>query len=120
LGRSSCITTAGGDGSADETTTSSTIACVVVVLPRWLQQLEWNAKVDIDEVAHNDRSDDQDEEQNEHGKVEDSEADDSPLSKARLLERVDGWPDLTTVKKLASVVEVRGQKEHTLVGARKA
>jgi len=47
-------------------------------------------------LANNDRPDNQDEEQDEHGKVGDGETYDSSLAKLGLLERVDWGTDLTT------------------------
>ena len=50
----------------------------------------------VEVVTTNNRSDDEDQEEEENCKVDDRVADDTSLAQLRLLERVDGRPDLTT------------------------
>lgn len=55
-----------------------------------------------DVVAHDNGTDNKNDEENEHEKVQDRVADDASLPQARLLDRVDGWSDLTAEKWLAN------------------
>ena len=87
---------AGCCSSGNKTAARGAGARVIVVLARWLHQLQRNAEVEGDEISDDNRPDHQDEEEDEHGKVQDCKANHSPLSKARLLERVNWWSDLTT------------------------
>ncbi len=74
---------------------------IVVVLSGRLEQVERDARKIGDIFANKDGADDQYEEEYEQGKVQDSVTNDTSLSKARLLDRVDRRSDLTAVQLLA-------------------
>ncbi len=84
---------------------------VVVVETNGLQQIESAVTAEYAPKRASDataifasdtRADDEDDEEEEHGEVEDGVADDTTLAKLRLLERVDGWADLTATQVLAA------------------
>lgn len=88
---------------------------IVVVLSGRLEQVERDAGKIGDVFANKDGADDQYKEEYEQGKVQDSVTNDTPLSKARLLDRVDRRSDLTAVQLLACGT-MQGSLEITYLG----
>jgi len=74
---------------------SDLAACIVVVLSSGLNEVQWDCWKIGDVFANDDRSNNQNNEHNQQGKVQHGVANDTSLSEARLLEGVDGWPNLT-------------------------
>ena len=103
--RSCCCTTAAASASTltevHERRTSNASSCVVVVLSGRLDKIQGNAWQIVDVFADNHGSDDQNKEHDEHEKVQDSVANDTPLSEARLLDGVDRRSDLTAAEKVS-------------------
>lgn len=70
---------------------------VIVGETCWLHQLEGNLRKVAQEFADDEGCDDQGDEDDEHDKVKNGEADDPPLPQSRLLQRIDWWPNLTAI-----------------------
>jgi len=92
---------AGGGSSASILTevvksrSSDLAAGIIVILSRGLNEVQWDCWKIVDVLANDDRSNNQNDEQNQQGEVQDCVANHTSLSEARLLEGVDGWPNLT-------------------------
>jgi hypothetical protein len=74
------------------------VESVVVVLARGLHELHRNVarQAAWDFLACNDRASDQDDEEDNHGEVEDRETDHSPSAELGLLQGINRGSDLTT------------------------
>lgn len=83
--------------------TSGRVARVVVVESRWLDEVVGKRGKSLEEATGDNRTDDQNDKEDEHGEVEDGVADDAAPAQLRLLERVDGRTDLATARELAHV-----------------
>ena len=69
---------------------------IIVILARGLHQLEWQIVAQASNVlACNNWADDEDEEDDEHDKVQYGVSNDPTFAKPRLFEGIDGWSDLT-------------------------
>ncbi len=71
--------------------------CVVVVPVVRLLKLEDVETRRVNEFAHDNWADDEDQEQEEHEEVENGVTDDATLAKLRLLQRIDRRTDLTAM-----------------------
>jgi len=82
---------------AQDTISSNTTASIVVVLACRLEEThrDLRAQASEDLVTDDERCGDQADEDDEDDEVEDRVADDSSLPELRLLERIDGWSDLS-------------------------
>jgi hypothetical protein len=95
--------------------------CVVVVVAGGLHDVHGDGvtNVELEELACDNGSNNQAEEDDEHEKVEDRIADDPALSELGLLHRIDRRTDLTTEALLAGK-EIMTWNKHTLGAARRA
>jgi hypothetical protein len=85
--------------SANQTSTSGCVAGVVVHQTGRLEKVHRDSRQAGHELASHNGPNDERNEDDEHDKIEDRVADDAPSSKLRLLERVDGWSDLTAMSR---------------------
>ena len=92
-------TDGGGSGScglAGLGGTRGRVSRVVVVETSWLDELVWKVRQGGEELACDDWTNDQDNEENEQREEHDGVADNATSSELRLLEGVDWRTDLTT------------------------
>ena len=91
---------------------------VVIVLVGRLEQWQWQADavtkvLERRHLASDNGADDESHEDDEHEEVKHRVADDSPLAKLRLLERVDGWTNLLAANIVSEENQECGAKGRT-------